>query len=298
MRTKRKIKTYEQVHEAIRQQDIVVTHRQHGFTVFNQEVVSPHLVITYCHEGSARGIYDLRERTYGKGEPFVVMPDHLVNQLWCSDDFVFSRIVVSADLLADLLAAVTTDDATQSGKRSSFAPIGPVCRLTDEQAERLLAMADLLEAIARQEVKDSGQQRQILTAQLAVAYRLLMLYLSEQPSEEPQHRHAQLFDRFSRLVVEHWRESREVQYYAEFFDLTPKYFAKLIRQETGGLSPTYIIEQYVAAQAKHFIAIHPTWPFSEVAKALGFEEPPSFHRYFKRVTGITAQTYRESLNNI
>ena len=257
--------------------------------VFNQEVVSPHLVITYCHEGSARGIYDLGEWTYSKGELFIVMPEHLVNQLWCSSDFVFTRIVVSAQLVSEAFAY---------GLNHVGEPLhlSTKIRLNSAQAQRLLTIADLLADISTEKAGDPALVRQALTDLLLVGYRLLCLYAAGQEQKSDTHSRTDLFANFCRLVVEHWRESREVQFYAERLDLTPKYFAKVFRQVSGGLSPTTWIEQYVTMQAKRLIAQHPDWTFSTIAADIGFNEPQSFHRYFKRVTGITASDYRESLN--
>ena len=102
----------------------------------------------------------------------------------------------------------------------------------------------------------------------------------EQDKDWAKNRHIELFNRFCDLVVNHYRESREVKYYADQLSLTPKYLSKVIRETTGGISPSEWIEQYV----------------TETAYELGFYEPTAFYRYFKRVTGMTAKEYRDSRN--
>ncbi|MBO5592726.1 MAG: AraC family transcriptional regulator [Prevotella sp.] len=96
-------------------------------------------------------------------------------------------------------------------------------------------------------------------------------------------------------MVRHYRESRNVKFYANLLHLSPKHFTFLIRQETGGLSPFSWIEQYVVTQAKYLIESHPSRTLGAIAYDLGFSEPTAFFRYFKRVTGMTAKQYRESL---
>ena len=93
--------------------------------------------------------------------------------------------------------------------------------------------------------------------------------------------------------MEHYRESREVKYYAALMNLSPKYFSKIIT-EAAGMSPADWIEQYVVAQAK--LMLH-TQPFTikETAFRLGFDESASFCRFFKRVTGLTPQQFRAGL---
>jgi AraC-like DNA-binding protein len=63
---------------------------------------------------------------------------------------------------------------------------------------------------------------------------------------------------------------------------------------TSGISPAEWIEQYVTTQAKHLIETRATQTLQETAYMLGFSEPSSFYRYFKRVTGMTAKQYRDS----
>jgi AraC-like DNA-binding protein len=94
--------------------------------------------------------------------------------------------------------------------------------------------------------------------------------------------------------INHYRESREVKYYADLLNLTPKYLSKVISSATDGLTPAKWIEQYVTAQAKRLIETQVTPTLQETAYMLGFSEPTSFYRYFKRVTGMTAKEYRNS----
>ncbi len=62
----------------------------------------------------------------------------------------------------------------------------------------------------------------------------------------------------------------------------------------GRMSPGEWIEQYVTAQAKRLIESRATQTLQETAYLLGFSEPTSFYRYFKRITGMTAKQYRDS----
>jgi hypothetical protein len=59
----------------------------------------------------------------------------------------------------------------------------------------------------------------------------------------------EIFNRFCDLVVKHYRESREIKYYADLLNLTPKHLSKVIRMVTNGLSPAKWIEQYVTSIA-------------------------------------------------
>ena len=107
--------------------------------------------------------------------------------------------------------------------------------------------------------------------------------------------HSALYYHFCDLVVNHYRESREVQFYADQLNLTPRHFSKIIHKEIG-ISPAEWIEQYIVTQAKLLIEIHPNLTLGEIAFMLGFSESTIFYRYFKRVTGTTAKQYRDSMS--
>lgn len=95
------------------------------------------------------------------------------------------------------------------------------------------------------------------------------------------------------LVVEHYRENRNVNYYAGLMGYDPRYFSKSFRQFAGGLSPLEWIQQYVATQAKRIMDTHPEQTVKETAYQLGFPTTANFCRYFKRATGIYPQEYKE-----
>ena len=72
----------------------------------------------------------------------------------------------------------------------------------------------------------------------------------------------------------------------------PRYFSKVFRQFSNGLSPLEWIQQYVATQAKLIMDAHPEQTVKETAYQLGFPTTANFCRNFKRATGIYPQEYK------
>ena len=73
----------------INKSDIVVLHNVHRFPApENVEFSSPHLVISINHCGTARAVYDMKEVTFSANDIAVVMPNHLLCPLYCSDEQV------------------------------------------------------------------------------------------------------------------------------------------------------------------------------------------------------------------
>ena len=113
----------------------------------------------------------------------------------------------------------------------------PKCHLTDVQAKRMLALNELLGAIASHDHHDLQLRRKMLLSQLAVGYEFINYYRREQDKQWAESRSAMLYTNFCDLVVEHFRENRNVQYYAALMDYDARYFSKVFRQYSNGISP-------------------------------------------------------------
>lgn len=277
----------EHLQQSVEQNDILVVREMPGFIGLNEDFVFPYIIMTLILSGSARAMYDMRVITHQKNDLTIILPGHIMHPLDCTDDFTYALLFISPKMLDDLRFHTFSYDHEKFNN-------APFCSLTDEQAAQLLAIVDLLDIIARHNDKELPHRYQTLLAQLAVGYEFLNYYRRDQDRQWAENRYVETFNRFCDLVVKHYRESREVKYYADLLNLTPKHLSKVIRTTTNGLSPVKWIEQYVTAQAKRLIEARATQTLQETAYMLGFSEPTSFYRYFKRVAGMTAKQYRDS----
>lgn len=277
----------EQLIKAVEQSGILIL--REGFSFFNidEDFVFPHIIMTLCLSGSARAKYDMRVITHRKNDLAFIMPGHIMHPIDHTDDFTYAVFFISPKMFDDLRFHTFSHDYEKFNN-------APLCSLTDEQAAHLMAIVDQLIIINNHTDEEMPHRYQTLLAQLAVGYEFLNYYRREQDRLWMANRHVAVFGRFCDLVVKHYRESREVKYYANLLNLTPKHLSKVISAATDGLSPVKWIEQYVTAQAKRLIETHATPTLQETAFMLGFTEPTSFYRYFKRATGMTAKEYRDS----
>ncbi len=275
----------EPLQQSIEKNDILIVREMPRFFGYNEDFVFPHIILTLILSGSARAMYDMRVITHHKNDLTIILPGHIMHPLDCSDDFTYALMFISPKMLEDLRFHAFSHDHMKFN-------YAPVCSLSDEQASHLLTIVDQLIVIANN--SDLPHRYQTLLAQLAVGYEFLNYYRRDQDRHRAESRYVDIFNRFCDLVVNHYRESREVKYYAEMLNLTPKHLSKVIHTVTKGLSPVKWIEQYVTEQAKHLIEACATQTLQETALMLGFTEPTSFYRYFKRVTGMTAKQYRDN----
>ena len=255
------------------------------FTAFHVDVSFSFVIMTLCLNGTARALYDQREMTHRKNDLALLLPGHVMRPLECSEDYTYARIAISRAMIERLRPQLFSHDYMKYGT-------SPVFSLTDEQAKRLLQVLEHMAFTAAHSELEMTHRNHILLAQMAVGYEYINYYRKEQDRLLPPDNNAGIFSRFCDLVVEHYHESKEIQYYASLLDLHPKYLSRVVRTATNGVTPGQWIDRYVVAQAKRLIVANPELSLKEIAYELGFSEPTSFYRFFKRVTGLTANEFR------
>jgi AraC-like DNA-binding protein len=258
---------------------------KHRFTAFNIDVSFSFVILTLCLSGTARALYDQREMTHHKNDLALLLPGHVMRPLECSEDYTYARIAISRAMIERLRPQLFSHDYMKYGT-------SPVFSLTDEQAKRLLQVLEHMAFTAAHSELEMTHRNHILLAQMVVGYEYINYYRKEQDRLLPPDNNAGIFSRFCDLVVEHYHESKEIQYYASLLDLHPKYLSRVVRTATNGVTPGQWIDRYVVAQAKRLMATNPELSLKQIAFELGFSEPTSFYRYFKRVTGLTANEFR------
>ncbi len=280
--------SFDDVFQRADRDGIAIDHEVQGWSQLGQDVVVPHVILTMTINGTARALYDMVEvSTKRPNELFVIMPGHVLRPLEYSDDYTFVRVVISPTIFEDLRFSLFSHDYDKFHH-------APLYTLTNDQRNILHSLVQQFDKVLTFSPETLPHRRNMLVSLLAVGYEYLNLFRREQDKRWKVSRHNNLFNQFCDLVIMHYRESREVQFYAEKLHLTPKYFSKIIREVTDGLSPADWIEQYIVTQAQQLLKTHPNMTIQEIAYMLGFNEPATFCRYYKRVTGQTAKHYRNN----
>ena len=280
--------TLDQLLQSVEQNGVCVEKERHVFLVSGVDVVFPHVVLLLCLRGTARVIFDMQELSIEKNDFGILMPGHVFRHIACSEDYAYACVFISAEMVSELKTHAFSHDSDKFNYT-------PHCHLTDVQARRVMALLELLEAIASPDLSDLQLRRQMLLSQLAVGYEFINYYRRELDKQWAESRSTKPYTQFCDLVVEHYRENRNVNYYAALLNYDPRYFSKVFRQFSGGLSPLEWIQQYVATQAKRIMDMHPKQTVKETAYQLGFPDTANFCRYFKRASGIYPQEYKKRI---
>ncbi len=278
--------TLAQLMQSVEQNGVCVEKEIHGSPITGVDVLFPHVIVIMCMRGSARVMFDMQELSIEKNDFGVLLPGHVLRRIACSEDYAYSCLLISAEMYNELKTHIFSHDYDK------FATV-PKCHLTDVQAKRMMALNELLGAIASHDVYDLQLRRQMLLSQLAVGYEFINYYRREQDRQWAESHSATLYTQFCDLVVKHYKENRNVNFYAGLMHYDPRYFSKVFRQFSKGLSPLEWIQQYVATQAKLIMDAHPKQTVKETAYQLGFPTTANFCRYFKHATGIYPLEYKK-----
>ncbi len=198
--------------------------------ICGQDRVPPNCFLILTHQGSARVLYDMQEATLTPNMVVLAMPGHLIRFIDRTEDYVFSRLTIAPEMIQEMQHLALSHNADNYHSN-------PIIILTDEQVERLMKILELLEVIASHVETEIPFRRQMLLTQMVIGYEFLNYYRREQEKRQPSSTKTELLNRFCNLVVAHFRESREVKFYADKLHLHPYYFTRAIREASGGISP-------------------------------------------------------------
>ena len=128
---------------------------------------------------------------------------------------------------------------------------------------------------------------------LSILYRLSDMY-RERPirSDTALSRSEEICKTVSHLVIQHYTTERNILYYAKQMNITPTHLSNTVKHVTGK-TVMDIISEVVIVDAKAQLK-STNIPIHEISDSLNFPNVSFFGKYFKRLTGMSPQQYRNS----
>ncbi|MEH6680368.1 MAG: helix-turn-helix domain-containing protein [Sediminicola sp.] len=99
---------------------------------------------------------------------------------------------------------------------------------------------------------------------------------------------------FLKLLSRHYSTQHHIPFYAERLQVGPEYLSKTIKAVTGR-SAKYFIKQAIIKEA--MILLQGSPDIAEIGRRVGFNDPPSFSRFFKRHTSMSPSAFRQNLDS-
>lgn len=103
-------------------------------------------------------------------------------------------------------------------------------------------------------------------------------------------RSVEYFKRLMQLLAENFRSERNVEFYANRMNLTPKHLSRVIRNFTGK-SVHQWIDNIVVLEIKNLLR-YSDMSIQQIAYSLNFPNPSFMGQYFKRITGKTPGQFK------
>ncbi len=264
--------------QKIRDNDIVIFDNVRGLPPDKELFTSPDYVICIVHRGYIGVTYDEYPDSAEEHTVVVIFPNHSLREV-NKNDYLATLVVVNASMLDDPLLRIIGQ------LRYRYEPC-PRVKLDHKEYEVIMHLVGVMRETAAIDIPD---KRLLLTRQLGFFMRLLSYYRTVKLNETPNLKRVSI--QFQNNLAQHFRDHRDVGFYAAQACLSPKHFSTVIHHETGHTAAWWI-HSHVVAEAKALLQLRRDLNIQTVADMLGFADQATFSRYFHRETGLYPTEYR------
>lgn len=153
-------------------------------------------------------------------------------------------------------------------------------------------LRDTLETIAKliKEEYASSSRSFLLLRTYLKAFLLKLISQKNQEFTVPDLHEKRVYQ-FFLLLENHFKEEKQVGFYAEKLNLTSKRLNQILKEKTGK-SISALLHERIIMEAKHELFVSER-SIKEIALELGFEDRSYFTRFFKRMTGQTPEVFHQ-----
>ena len=252
----------------------------------DEYVVIDYGMILLCTEGEANIRVHFSEWLLKPGAVITLFPGDVVSITHKNEEFKAETLRYAASLLRE--ASLQLEHTVYSELKTDR------CRT---ESPTLTSIVSNMFALLRMYFEQEGCicLDQLVLLQLKAFFLGFYDYLYRNPikrtADNGSPRTKELFNRFMRELENRYRQSRDVSFYAELLNISPKYLNIVTQRITSHTIKT-IIDQYVVLQIKQSLTTEEK-SIKQLAWEYHFSDLSFFCRYFKQHTGMTPQQFRK-----
>lgn len=244
-------------------------------------------IVAFCTKGYAEITVYTNKYSLAENELVILLPCQLVAINKTSKDFKVNYFIVSQALFNDTLSGI-----------SRFSPQFFIYmrnklhyELKGEDVDNYMRFFNVL--YKRGGANDYLFRREYVINLLRLLY--LDLYNNYKTSllsgkSKMDTRKEELAYDYFMLVMKHYKEYKDVAFYAEKLCITPKYLTSVIKEVSGRPAKDWITE-YVVLDIKSYLK-NSSLNIQQIASQTNFSNQASLGRFFKQHTGMTPTKYR------
>ena len=241
----------------------------------------------YCQSGTVKFTFNGQQYQSKKGEFIFWLAGLDVSELSFSANFKATLLFVESDLLtSNLLSANASIDSIIHSKEN------PILHPDKKDKEKILKNFQLLYDISQE--TNHRFYDEIIKLQMQI-FLLKMWHIFEVELDRKKRslQSGTLYERFLQLVQEHCMKEREVHFYSEKLNITPKYLNYICKINTRITASEWI--QRYAKERIILLLQNKNLNISEIADEMEFSSRSFFTRYVKKLLGVTPSEFREGI---
>jgi AraC family transcriptional activator of pobA len=243
-------------------------------------------IIGICTRGTAEVEVNLQVYQARPDTMLLATPFHILRIYNSSEDFLCRFIVFSKAFLTENNVNSHFLESFSYFKSASL----PVIYPGHQDAKLLLGLYQLIQQKLEHEGHPYRQEisRSLLTTLL---YEVEYIYEKEHVIIKAKlNRKQELNLLFQNLVFIHYKEHRNVQFYADALFVSSKHLTQTVKEVSGRTSGEWI-DDAVILEAKVLLRNHEI-SIADIAKNIHFPDQSSFGKYFKKHAGLSPSDYR------
>ncbi|WP_336960351.1 helix-turn-helix domain-containing protein [Chryseobacterium contaminans] len=267
---------------------IVILHQQNysGKEYTENSRVFDGLLLGFMIQGSMKAQIHFTDYELNADDIAVLQPQLMIDTKSLSED----AEIVTIGLSLDFIAAFPILREFVMNRQIRWQP---VIRL---QPEEIGLQKELIALIQNVYHKNPSPRKTEMLRHLVI---VLMCMISEAYSgladqkNFTKNRTHEIIDDFYLLISQYATQQRSVKFYAEKLHLTPQYLSTFLKQKTGK-SVLQWIDHIMILHAKTLLK-STSLSIKQIGHELNFENSSVFCRFFKKITGVSPRTFRNTL---
>lgn len=243
-----------------------------------------------CTDGVASITVNGRKRIASRNNVMLITDESVVDNINFSPDFDGIGFFLSYKMLQEILK----DIQNMSGL-FLLTHNYSIFEITPDELETLhLYLGQMRKRIATPHRRYSLEVVRLLVLTMIAEMReALERIVQGREPEDRQSRAERIFVQYIQLVEKHYKEQRQVQWYAAQMELSPKYLCEAI-SAVSRRSPNEWIDKFVTTEIRNRLR-YTNKRISEIAAEMHFPTQSFFGKYFKDNVGVSPSDYRNGL---
>jgi len=242
----------------------------------------------YCQRGSVKFMFNGQSYLCIKGEFIFWLAGSEASELTFSENFKATVLFVDKDFM-------TNNFPNQSWSIDAFlhSRENPILHPESEKSEKKILMNFQLLYDKSQETTHRFYDEVLKLQMQLFLFEMWHIFTDQYERRKRTLQSGTLYERFVQLVQEYSMKEREVRFYSNELNITPKYLNQICKTNSG-ITASELIQRY--AKERIILLLHDkNLNISEIADEMEFSSRSFFTRYVKKVIGVSPREYRDRI---